>query len=249
VFDDLHDDEKGTIYGLAMGTPELSPRRLRKALEAAVRARGGRPDSEAKELMDGVWVEMAVHTFEVHGAWVTIESDRELPLSFARELAAQAAVSLTAHVLEVRDEVVQRKRKPDEWGFRNRYRTLEVQANGTMSDREPVLTESFAAVAHGDFAETAHALLWAMVTEQDTYSPVERPAYLGYLFPPPRSSSLPPRMAELATLIEESGRWGVQQVAGQTMVKLELPDGSRRLSRVNADELAQLRAATGIEPS
>ncbi len=107
----------------------------------------------------------------------------------------------------------------------------------------------YAAVHHGDFSETASAILMAMVSEQEAYSPVGEPRYTAYVLPPPRTSGLPPRLAELATLIQEAGKWSVQQVSGQTMVRLQLPDGSRRFSRVSEEELEQLRETTEIDPT
>lgn len=250
VLDDL-DDENGTstIYGMAMGAADLAPRQLQKAFDTVVRTRGGRPEAEAEGLLDGIWVEAALHTFEVHGAWVTMETAQELPISLARELAGKVGKAITVHTLVIREQVVEPKRgSEDEWGFRNQYRSLEVQPDGAVRELEPPIDADYAAVNHGDFEETANAILWAMVTEQEAYSPLGEPRYVAYVLPPPRTSGLPPRMAELATLIEESGAWAVQNVGGQTMVRVQLPDGSRRFSRVSADELEQLREATGIDP-
>jgi hypothetical protein len=251
VFDDLDEEDDGisTIHGMAMGAADLAPRQLQKAFDTVVRTRGGRPEAEAEGMLDGIWVEAAMHTFEVHGAWVTMETQHELPMSLARELAAKVGKSITVHTLVAREEVVDVKGSEDEWGYRNQYRSLEVAPDGVVSALEPPIDADYAAVNHGDFEETANAILWAMVTEQDAYSPLGEPRYVAYVLPPPRTSGLPPRMAELATLIHESGAWTVQNVAGQTMVRLQLPDGSRRFSRVTDEELAQLREATGIEPS
>lgn len=250
MFDDLdEDDDTSTIYGLAMGAADLAPRQLAKAFDTVVRARGGRPEQEAEGLMDGIWVEAALHSFEVHGAWITMESEHELPLSLARELAAKVGKTITVHVLRTREEVVEVKGSEDEWGYRNQYRSFEVLPDGTMRERQPTIDPSFAAVSHGDFHETANALLMAMVTEQESYSPVGEPRYTGYVLPPPRTSGLPPRLAELATLIQEAGKWSIQEVSGQRMVRLTLPDGSRRFSRVTDEELEQLKATTQIDPT
>lgn len=250
MFDDLdEDDDISTIYGLAMGAADVAPRQLTKAFDTVVRARGGRPEEEAEGLMDGIWVEAALHSFEVHGAWVTMETEHELPLSLARELAGKVGKTITVHVLRTREEVVELQGSEDEWGYRNQYRSLEVRPDGTMRDREPTVDPDYAAVNHGDFHETASAILMAMVTEQEAYSPVGEPRYTSYVLPPPRTSGLPPRLAELATLIQEAGKWSVQQVGGQTMVRLQLPDGSRRFSRVSDEELEQLKETTEIDPT
>lgn len=232
-----------------MGAADLAPRQLQKAFDTVVRTRGGRPEAEAEGMMDGIWVEAALHSFEVHGAWVTMETEHELPLSLARELASKVGKTITVHMLKIREEVVETKGSEDEWGYRNQYRSLDVRPDGTVLERESPVEPEYAAVNHGDFNETANAILWAMVTEQESYSAVGEPRYVAYVLPPPRTSGLPPRMAELATLIQESGSWTVQEVGGQTMVRLQLPDGSRRFSRVTPEELAQLREATGIDPT
>lgn len=250
MLDDLDEDDDGTstIHGMAMGAADLAPRQLQKAFDTVVRTRGGRPEAEAEGMLDGIWVEAALHSFEVHGAWVTMETQQPLPLSLARELASKVGKAITVHTLTVREEVVDVKGSEDQWGYRNQYRSLEVKPDGAVRDLESPIDPDYAAVNHGDFEETANAILWAMVTEQDSYSAIGEPRYVAYVLPPPRTSGLPPRMAELATLIQESGSWSVQSVGGQTMVRLQLPDGSRRFSRVTDEELAQLREATGIEP-
>jgi hypothetical protein len=242
------EDEIQIRYGLAIGSPDVAPRQLLKAFDTVVRARGGCPEDEAKDTTPGFWVEATLLAFEVHGAWLSIETDYELSLALARELAAELQHALTVHTLTTREEVVELSGTEDEWGYRNQYRSLEVRADGAMTDREAPLDPDYAVRAHGDFLETASAILFAMVTEQDVYSPVGEPRYLAYRLPPPRTSGLPPRLAELAKLIQEAGTFGIQQVSGQTMVRLQLPDGSRRLSRVTAEELDQLKQATGVEP-
>ncbi len=250
MFDDDDDDNaKATLYGLALGAPDVAPRQLQKAFDTVVRTRGGKPEEESDGPSDGIWVEARMHTFEVHGAWIAMETEHELPLSLARELAQKVNKTITAHMLQVREEVVENKTNEDEWGYRNQYRSVDVRPDGTMSDREPTVDPDYAAVSHGDFHETTHAILWMMVTEQEAYSPIGEPRYLAYVLPSPRTSGLPPRLAELATLIHDSGQFSVQEVGGQTMLRLTLPDGSRRFSRVTAEELAQLRETTGIEPT
>lgn len=251
VLDDFEDEDESisTLFGLAMGAADVAPRQLSKAFDTVVRTRGGRPEEDAEGLMDGIWVEAALHSFEVHGAWLVMETEHELPLSLARELANKTGKTLTVHTLQIREEVVEIKGSEDEWGYRNQYRSLEVKPDGTMRDREPPIDAEYAAKSHGDFHETAGAILWAMVTEQEAYSPIGEPRYVSYVLPPPRTSGLPPRLAELATLIQEAGTWSVQQVSGQTMVRLQLPDGSRRFSRVSDEELAQLKETTGIDPT
>ncbi len=104
MFDDLdEDDDISTIYGLAMGAADLAPRQLAKAFDTVVRTRGGRPEEEAEGILDGIWVEAALHSFEVHGAWYTMETEHELPLSLARELASKVGKTITVHVLRVRE--------------------------------------------------------------------------------------------------------------------------------------------------
>ncbi len=252
MLDDLDDEQEDailTLHGLAMGASDLAPRQLAKAFDTVVRTRGGRPEEDAEGVIDGIWVEAELHSFEVHGAWVVMRTEQELPLSLARELASKTGKTLTVHVLQVKEEVLEIKGTEDEWGYRNQYRTLEVRPDGTMRDLEPSIDPDYAVRAHGYFEETARALLWAMVTENDAFSALGEPRYIAYVLPPPRTSGLPPRLAELATLIQEAGAWTVQQVSGQTMVRLQLPDGSRRFSRVDDAELAQLRETTGIDPT
>lgn len=247
--DDDDDTDKATLHGLALGAPDVAPRQLQKAFDTVVRTRGGKPDEESEGISDGIWVEARLHSFEVHGAWLVMQTEHELPLSLARELAAKVNKAITAHVLQVREEVVESAANEDEWGYRNQYRSVDVQPDGTMTEREPRVDAEYAAVAHGDLHETTGAILWMMVTEQEAYSPLGEPRYLAYMLPSPRTSGLPPRLAELATLIQESGKFTVQDVGGQTMLRLTLPDGSRRFSRVTPEELAQLRETTGIEPT
>lgn len=246
---DSNPQEKATVHGLVLGAPDVAPRQLQKAFDTVVRTRGGKPKEEADGPSDGIWVEARLYTFEVHGAWVAMETEHELPISLAHELAAKVNKAITAHVLTVYEEVVENAADEDAWGYRNEYRTIEVSPDGTMLERDSSVDPAFAAVAHGDVQETAHAILWMMLTEQDTYAPQSEPRQLAYILPSPRTSNLPPRLAELATLIEESGKFSVQQVGGQTMLRLTLPDGSRRFSRVTPEELDQLRETTGIEPS
>ncbi len=229
--------------------PILAPRQLAKAFDTVVRTRGGRPEDGAEGMVDGIWVEAELHAFEVHGAWVVMRTGQELPLSLARELAAKTDKTLVAHVLRIRQEVVELGKGEDEQGFRNQYRSLEVQPDGAMRDLEPTVDHDFAARAHGDFEATAQAILFAMVSEQDAFTPLGEPKHVAYVLPAPHTSELPPRLAELVTLIQEAGAWSTQEVGGQKMVRLTLPDGSRRFSRVDADELAQIREVTGIEPT
>jgi hypothetical protein len=243
------EDEIKTIYGLAMGAADVAPRQLWTAFDAVVRARGGLPEEEADESTPGVGIEAKLHSFEVHGAWLVIETDHELSLALARELAAQVKRTLTVHTLQVREEVVENDGGEDDYGYRNQYRSLDVRPDGVVIDRDPPVDPDYALRAHGDFHETRGAILWMMVCEQEAYSPIGEPRYLGYRLPQPRTAGLPPRLAELAARIGEAGKFSVQQVSGQTMVRLSLPDGSRRMSRVSAEELEQLRAATGIDPS
>jgi hypothetical protein len=245
----VRDEETTTIYGLAMGAPDVAPRQLVKAFDTVLRTRGGRSEEEADATKPGVQVDAALHAFEVHGAWVTIFTTDELPLSIARELSAKLGRGLIVHVLSVKEEIVETEDPEDESGYRNQHRSLDVRIDGTMRDRESPLDPEYAAVAHGDFAETARALLWAMVTEQDTYTAVGEPRRVAYQLPPPRTTDLPARLAEITSLIDEAGSWSVQDVGGQTMVRLTLPDGSRRFSRVSKEELAQIRGATDIEPT
>lgn len=250
MLDDDANDEKATVYAFAMGAPDVAPRQLQKAFDTVVRTRGGRAeDDQAEAPADGIRVEAAMHTFEVHGAWVMMQTEHELPLSLARELAAKVNKTITLHSVRVYEEVVENPENEDEWGYRNEFASMDVQPDGTTIEREPAVAPEFAAVAHGDVRQTARAILWMMVTKQETFSAVGEPRYMAYVLPPPRTSGLPPRLAELATLIQESGKFSVQQVGGQTMVRLTLPDGSRRFSRVSPEELDQLRQTTGIDPT
>ncbi len=246
------DDDITTVYALAIGGPEVSPRHLEKAFDAAMRARGGRPEEDSDigaSPHDGIELSATMHAFDVHGAWLLVETEHAITLMLAREIAGKLGRTVRVHALQVREEVVEVRGSEDGWGYRNQYRSLEVRPDGTMLDHEPPVDPDYAAVAHGDVSETASAILWMMVTEQEAYSPIDEPRYLTYLLPPPRTTGLPPRLAELATLISEAGVFSVQLVSGQTMVRLTLPDGSRRFSRVSPEELAQLRDATGIEPA
>jgi hypothetical protein len=249
----VHDeeDEITTVYGLAMGASDVAPRQLLKAFDTVVRTRGAVSEEEAqtRESLTGVMLEAAMHSFEVHGAWLVMETDHEVSLALVRELAAKLDRTLMVHTLQVREEVVEIQGSEDEWGYRNQYRSLDVRPDGAMIDREPPVESEYAAVAHGDVHETASAILWMMVTEQESFSPIGEPRYVGYLMPPPRTAGLPPRLAELATLIQEAGGFTIQEVGGQKMVRLQLPDGSRRFSRVSPEELEQLREATGIDPA
>lgn len=231
-----------------MGAADVAPRQLHSAFDRVVRARGGCPEEEAGESTPGIEVLAKLFSFEVHGAWLLLQTDHELSLALARELATQLERTITVHTLQVREEVIEHDGE-DDWGYRNQYRSLDVRPDGSMVDREPTVDPEYALRAHGDFHETAGAILWMMVCEQEAYSPIGEPRIIGYRLPPPRTSGLPPRLAELASRIGEAGSYTVQQVSGQTMVRLQLPDGSRRFSRVTPEELDQLRAATGIDPS
>lgn len=234
-------------HGLAMGAPDVAPRQLAKAFETVVRTRGGRAEGDVDGPSEGIPVAVALHTFEVHGAWLLMSSEHEPPLSLARELSAKVGKPLIVHTVEVTQEVVEGP-GDDALGYRNQYRSLDVRPDGSMGERDAPVDPEYAAVAHGSYAETAGAILWMMVTEQESFSPTGDPRTVVYVLPPPRTSKLPPRLAELATLINDSGGFSVQQVSGQTMVRLTLPDGSRRFSRVTPEELDQLRSTTGIDP-
>lgn len=243
------EDDTTTIHGLALGAADVAPKKLLEAFDSVVRARGGCPEDEADDNTPGLWVEARLHAFEVHGAWLTMETEHELSLALARELAAEVKKTITAHVLAVHEEVIEHDDSEESFGYRNQYRSLDVRPDGSMVDREPGVDPDYATIAHGDFHATAHAILWMMVTEQEAYSPIGEPRFIAYRLPPPRTAGLPPRLAELAARISEAGKFSVQQMSGQTMLRLQLPDGSRRFSRVSDEELEQLRAATGIDPS
>jgi hypothetical protein len=232
-----------------MGAPDLAPRQLQKAFDTVVRTRGGRPEADAEGLVHVVRVEAALYTLASHGAWVTLETAHELPVALALELATKVEKTIIAHALSLRDEPVMSPGAQGDWGYRCRYRSVEARTDGTLRERESPIDPAFAALRHGGFRETASAILRALLTEQAAFAPTAEPRRVAYVMPPPGTSGLPARLAELATLIHEAGAWAVQSVGGQTMIRLQLPDGSRRLGRVTSDELEQLRVATGIDPT
>ena len=56
-----------------------------------------------------------------------------------------------------------------------------------------------------------------------------------------RTSREVDRLASLAADIRRAGDFSVVEVGGQQMVRVEMPDGGRRMSAVSDEELEQLR--------
>jgi hypothetical protein len=242
-----------TVHGLALGTPQAPAQELAAALDAVLRAMGAEAEAGLEEEPEeAIFIDCSIVRFSpAHGAWVLLESEAELRLGIARDVAKRLKKTLTVHEVHLTEEVIESDDKDsDEFGYRNHYRTLRVDGDGAMSEVEAPIDPHYATVAHGDFYETASAILWAMVTEQQSHNPRAEPVRLTYLAPPEEEDDeLPPRLAELAKQIREAGSYSLAQVAGQTMVRVALPDGSRRMSRVTPEELETLKAATGMTPT
>lgn len=239
---DGSDDKQAIVHGLVLGAPDVAPRQLQKAFDTVVRTRGGRPKEDAEGLSEGIEVEARFYVFESHGAWVLMQTRQVLPISLAHELAARVNKNIVAHVVAVIEGA-------DGESWTTEQRSIEVTPEGAVMERTLSTDSPQTSAAHDSPEQAAEALLWTMLTDHDTYAPAGEPKQLAYILPSARTSNLPPRLAELATLIQESGKFSVQDVGGQTMLRLTLPDGSRRFSRVTSEELAQLRETTGIEPS
>lgn len=233
------------LHAFAMGAPDVAPRQLQKAFDTVVRTRGGKPEDEGDAPGGGIAVDAGLQTFDGYGAWVLMETEHELPLSLAIELAAKVNKTITVHTITMR-EVSAKKAVEEGSGGTAQHRTVEVSPDGAITERDTIDPQ---AESEEDLHERSLSdLLTMMITGMEIESAGE-PRRLPYILPSPRTSKLPPRLAELATLISDSGKFSVQAVGGQTMLRLTLPDGSRRFSRVTPEELEQLRETTGIEPS
>lgn len=97
---------------------------------------------------------------------------------------------------------------------------------------------------HGDEGETLDAELWRRLPKK----PLDRVPVSGKLLPEPGARNLSPRVREICNQLTRAGRCTLAEVAGQTMLKIEVSPGERRLARVTPEELEQIAEVTGIRP-
>ncbi|MFB6375728.1 MAG: hypothetical protein ABEN55_22055, partial [Bradymonadaceae bacterium] len=65
---------------------------------------------------------------------------------------------------------------------------------------------------------------------------------------PPRDADLDSRLATLVEEIARADRCAIEKMAGRRMIRIEFPDGSRRISKVSDDDLAVIEKRTEFDP-
>lgn len=72
---------------------------------------------------------------------------------------------------------------------------------------------------------------------------------LGPMYLEPVNKTLPPRLQQLASDITIAGSWAVEAQGTRWLVRVALPDGTKRISIVTQEELKRLEASTEPTPS
>lgn len=64
-----------------------------------------------------------------------------------------------------------------------------------------------------------------------------------------QDDDLEPRLADIVADVRRAAGYKLEEMAGQTLIKLELPDGTDRMSAITDDEIETIIERTGVEPS
>lgn len=219
-----------TAYGYALVCPctEGFDDGLDRALEAIGLSRAAAPATGRLSLIrssDRValvfeWGEPALHT---------------LPVALAR--ATSCSVKL--HALELSETD---RGEPELLAAVFEASVVEPDGRTHAVDRDEELVER-----SGDLAETLGDVLWGWL--RDEVDGAERlgrtePLDVGRL-----DTDLPPRLSQLVRDVRAAGRWTVSSAGDRFAVRVELPDGSRRVSVLTAEELRCVEAGSGVPPS
>ena len=161
-------------------------------------------------------------------------------MGLARHLASELSAALQVHQVEVRDKLVETS------GGSERYwastRSEEVAADGSTRGLGEILDVDAIGADKGSSEDTAHYLLWALLEELPPRPDPRRTDERTLEFVrPPDGDQLPERVRHVLVLAEEAEDVFLTEVMGQQAVRIVLPDGSKQMSVLSAEELEQFR--------
>ncbi len=231
-----------TLAGMALGLNELD---LDETVEAFREFLVGEGWEEPPDSYDweGDYLRGTIVDYGDHGRWIFLEELESPRLKLAKKFAQSLSEPLRVYQV-----VVTERYSKGEANFDIDRRALQISPSGEVRDLD-VYDFPEDAEGHGDLYETARAVLGGMVHEE-SHSPVARPETLMMYKPEvEEESALDPRLRELADDLLQAGSCEIVEMAGQQMLRFELPDGTRQMSRVTPEELETLVEVTGVSPS
>lgn len=231
------------LTGMAMGVP-LSLDDAADAFRDYMHEAGWEAPPEEYD-WEGDYIRATAMDYGKHGRWIYVEELPEPRLEIARKFAEAIKAPVEVRQVSVRE------RSRGDTNFSIKSRTIEFTAVGESKDLDfalpdsPEIEEGF-----GDLYETAAALLGLMV-HKNVIEPVGDPIPLVFYRPEPEEDDdgIDPRIKKLAEEIKGSGSWEIVDMMGQQMLRVELSDGTRQMSRVDDDEIELLKELSGVEPS
>jgi hypothetical protein len=231
-----------TLAGMALGLNELD---LDETVEAFREFLVGEGWEEPPDSYDweGDYLRGTIVDYGDHGRWIFLEELESPRLKLAKKFAQ----SLSEPVRVYQVQVTERYSK-GEANYSIDRRALEITPDGDLRDLD-VHEDPGDDEGYGDLYETAGAVLGRMVHEE-IHSPVAPAQMLAMYLPEVEDEdALDPRIRELADDLLQAGTYELVEMSGQQMLRFELPDGTRQMSRVTPEELETLVEVTGVSPS
>lgn len=229
------------LAGMALGVTGLDLGETEDAFLGYLADEGWEIPPESYD-WEGEYIRGSIVDYGDHGCWVFLEELEKPRPKLARGFAATLDAPLDLRQVEVTE-----KYAGGEASYDIKRRAQKFEADGESSELD-VHDDPRDDDGYGDLYETAGAVLGRMVHE-DSWSPVGPAKPLQMYRPEPQDEDgLDPRLAEIADNLRSAGSCELIEMSGQQMLRFELPDGTRQMSRVTDEELQTLVETTGVEP-
>lgn len=243
----MSDDEETPDFGIWMtiGPWIAPPDEARRQIERGFESVGLEPLEEPLEDDDLEQVTCRLVHNRLEDLWLSLEPKAIHPDLVMQALTESAEDDLTFHIVRTFDGTS---------GFETSTRAYDLEAQtvkaGPDGEREIL---DFAgsvnpdAIPKLDRVALAKLLVERAINDGDVESLEQVDEFFVQSYG--QDDDLETRVADIAADVRHSAGYSIEEMAGQQCIRIELPDGTSRMSAISDDEIETIVERTTIQPS